>query len=202
MIKIQGQYTLEDLKSAQKLHQGSGGSPGVAGYMLMAVGILMVLTTIGSSMMGQLNWTLSLVPAALLAAFGFYLVYWGPRQMARIFQQQKDLSAPFEMELSEDGFGMTNIYGRYRVPWKDFAKWKEDQVIVVLYRSDVMLNFIPKRLLAGADQLQYLHDLLAQGNVVDARQVQKRKWIWRALIYVLLFIAICTMVYFNIRQAP
>jgi hypothetical protein len=203
MIKIQGQYTLEDVKNAQKLHQGPGGSNKIAGFLLLALAVLMALFSIPSMIqMRPLAWTGFLVPIILIAGLGLYLLFWGPRQIARMFQQQKDLSAPLEIDLSEDGFGYTNQYGTGRIPWKDFAKWKEDREMFLFYRSDPMFNMLPKRFLAGEDQVRYIRDLLVQNNVPDARKIRRGRWAWRVLIYVLLFIAIAAMAYFNVRQGP
>jgi hypothetical protein len=106
-----------------------------------------------------------------------------------------------EIELSEEGFAVQHRYGGSRIPWKDFTKWKEDQEMILLYRSDLSFNFLPKRCLAGGDQLQYLRDQLVQNKVPDAASLRSRNWLWPAVAFLLLFIAICAIVYFSLGQS-
>jgi uncharacterized integral membrane protein len=203
MIKIQGQYTLEDFKNAQKLHlKGRRGTlTGFPAYFVAMAALTFVVWAISSTFMSRVDWPVILIPFGFLMAVGIYLMIMRPRQIARVFQQQKELSAPLEIELSEDGFKLSHQYGSVTIPWKDFAKWKEDQDLILLYRSDLAFTMLPKRFLAGGDQLQYVHDLLTQAGVPDAYKIRTGNRRWRVLIYVLLFIVICVMIYFNLRPS-
>jgi hypothetical protein len=202
MIKIQAQYTLDDFKKAQDLHLRAkrGTLTGFPALLVLMAVMMFVLTGLSLVTVGSVDWIALLFPFLVLVVGGIQMLVSRPRQLARIFQQQKDLSSPFEIELSDETYTGTNLYGTYRIPWQDFVKWKEDRQMILLYRSDLMINFIPKRLLAGEDQVQYIHDRLAKGDVADALKTPKRNWALRILIYVLLFVAICAMVYFNLRQ--
>jgi hypothetical protein len=152
--------------------------------------------------MGKLEWTYMLVPFGLVAGFLYFQFLYRPRRLARVFKQQKDLSAPFEMEISEQGFHIISQYGNELIPWSDLAKWSEGKDQVLLYRSDVIFHMIPKHLLAGEGDLQFLLGQLTRNNVPDARKDQKRKLLIRYSIYIVLFIAIVIMVYMNLRSVP
>jgi hypothetical protein len=86
------------------------------------------------------------------------------RQLTRVFTQQKDLSAPFEMTLTDQEFSMRNEFGESHLPWDSFVKWKEDKEMLLLYRSDVMFQMLPKRLLHSDGELGYVLSRLRQTN--------------------------------------
>ena len=203
MIKIQAQYTLEDFKYAQKLHmKGKRGTlSGLQAYFAIMVALVLIMFGFSLVSTKGLDWVALLIPVALMVAVGIYFAVTQPRQIARFFQQQKELSAPMEFELSEEGFAIQHQYGGSRIPWKEFAKWKEDQEMILLYRSDLSFHLLPKRFLAGGDQLQYVHDRLRQNNVPDAAGIRSRNWIWQVVFFVLLFVAICALVYFNLQHS-
>jgi hypothetical protein len=105
------------------------------------------------------------------------------------------------MEISDQGFSISNSYGQSLIPWKDFVKWKEGQELFLLYRSDVMFTMIPKRLISTENDLQTLREQLARNNVPDARKADKRLRITSFVIYFLLVIAIAAIVYWSLQPA-
>lgn len=69
-----------------------------------------------------------------------------PRRIARLFKQQKDLSAPFVIELTDETSSSHNEFGEGCLPWGTFVKWEENEKLLLLYRSDVLFHMLPKRL--------------------------------------------------------
>jgi hypothetical protein len=205
MIKIQGQFTLEDFKNAQRLHMQArqGALSGFPAIFVVMAAMMVILTAVSLVVTGQVDWIALFFPFTLLVTLGVQILVMQPRQMARIYQQQKDLSTPLEIEISDEAYAVAHQYGTSRIPWQDFVKWKEDSQMILLYRSDLMMSYLPKRFLAGEDQVQYVRDQLLRNNVPAAYKIPRRNRVWRAVVVALLvFIAACVILYINLRQAP
>jgi len=125
-----------------------------------------LITVVGGvlAIMGRFPWSYVLIAALVLGAFVIARFVVVPRQLSRVFTQQKDLSAPFEMNLSDQEFSMRNEFGESHLPWDSFVKWKEDKEMLLLYRSDVLFHMLPKRLLHSDDELGYVLNRLRQSK--------------------------------------
>jgi hypothetical protein len=106
------------------------------------------------------------------------------------------------MELSGEGLSVSNSKGSALIPWNNFLKWAEGKEMVLLYRSYIMFQMLPKRLFASESDLQYLREQLTRNNVPEAGQANKRISVNRLVVYIFLFIAIIAMLYVNIRSMP
>jgi hypothetical protein len=195
MIRIHGQYTLDDFTKAQRLNLQARrkGLSGFAAILVPMAGLILVVAVMSLLARGHVDWLALVFPVALLLALGINFLVMRPRQIARLFQQQKELSSPMEIELSEDGFGLTYRYGKSLVPWADFVKWKEDQHLILLYRSDALISFLPKRFLAGADEVEYVRGLLGQAGVPDALKTGGRDRIRQAVALILVLLMVCVL---------
>lgn len=165
MIQIQGQYDLADFKKAQTLHADRERLATWAGYGFIGVLIISTLVGIIVAIMGSLLWSYAFYPALVLGVYLLFQFVLRPRQLARMFKQQQELSAPFELELTEEEFIFKNQFGAGHLPWSHFVRWKENQDMLLLYRSDVMFNMLPKRLFRTPAELDYLRERLRQNNV-------------------------------------
>jgi len=200
MVTLNGKFELADLKAAQNLHAMPGRRTWVGIIILMGLFVLLMLGAIVLAFTGSMSWWLVAYPIFIV---GFVALYWfvlRPAQITRVYKQHKELSSSFEMELTDEGYGIKNSYGTGKIPWKDFAKWKADKNIILLYRTDNMFNMVPKRLLQDDSQTQYILDQLEKNNVKEASKVKNPlKNVARTLIWVLLVIVIIVIVYMNIR---
>ncbi len=200
MINLKGKFELEDLQAAQRLHA----LPGKRGWIwigvLIGFFVLLFLASIILAAMGNLSWWLALYPILIL---GFIALFWyvlRPAQIARAYRQHKELSSLFEMELTDEGYSIKNDYGTGKVPWRDFAKWKADKKIILLYRTDNMFNMVPTRLLQDESQAQYILEQLQKNGVKEASQVKSRvRSLTQVIIYGLLAVVILVVIYMNIR---
>jgi hypothetical protein len=122
--------------------------------------------------------------------------------LGQTFKKHKDLSAPFEMELSEEGLRVSNPKGSAMIPWNNFLKWAEGKDMVLLYRSYIMFQMVPKRLFPRESDLQFLREQLARKNIPETGKTTKRISRNRLLVYIFLFTAILAMIYVNIRSIP
>jgi len=202
MIQIKGQYTIDDFKKAQQLHARQGAAAADSPILLVIVIALFYLSMLLLVLLGRLQWTYLLAPLAILLVFLLFQYLYRPYLLRRVFNRQKDLSAPFELELSESGLSVGNPDGNPLIPWNEFEKWAEGKEIILLYHSHNTFRMLPKRLFSGEKDLQYLHEQLTINNVPDAGKVVKRVPFSRYLVYVILLIAIAAMLYLNLRSVP
>jgi hypothetical protein len=156
VIQIKGQYELADFKKAQALHARRGRLATWSLYYV--IGLMALIAVMGGvlAIMGRFPWSYVLISALVLGAFVIARSVVVPRQLTRVFTQQKDLSAPFEMTLTDQEFSVRNEFGESHLPWDSFVKWKEDKEMLLLYRSDVMFHMLPKRLLRSDSDLGYV----------------------------------------------
>jgi len=164
MIEISGRYELADFRKAQALHARRGKVATWSAYYVM--GVMALIAVVGGvlAIMGRFPWSYVLISALALAAVVIVRFVVVPRQLKRIFAQQKDLSSPFEMTLTDQEFTMRNEFGESHLPWDSFVKWREDKEMLLLYRSDVVFHMLPKRLLRSDDELGYVLGRLRQSR--------------------------------------
>jgi uncharacterized membrane protein len=192
MINVNGTFELADVKAANALHARAGRLATWLGYLIEGGLVLILLVAIVLAFLGSAPWWYVLYPAFILGFMVLFRFYIRPSQIARSYNQHKELSSPFEMELTEAGYSIKNSYGSSTMPWKDFAKWKEDQQMILLYRTDAMFNMIPKRLLPEEGQVQFILEQLRRNNVKEASQVRNpmRIILWTILVILLLLVVV------------
>ena len=202
MIQIKGQYTLDDFKKAQQLHARQGAAAADSPILLVIVIALFYLSLLLLVLLGRLQWTYLLAPLAILLVFLLFQYLYRPYLLRRVFNRQKDLSTPFEWELSESGLSVGNPDGNALIPWVDFKKWAEGKEMILLYHSNNVFRMIPKRLLSAESDLQYLREQLTQNKIPDAGEANKSVPLTRYLIYIILLVAIAAMLYLNLMSVP
>ena len=202
MVQIKGQYTLDDFQKAQQLHARQGAASYGTRVFLVLIAGLFYLSLVILVLVGRLLWPYLLAPLALLLVFLLFQYVYRPYMFGRTFKKHKDLSAPFEMQLSGEGLSVSNPKGSAQIPWTNFIKWAEGREMILLYRSYIMFQMLPKRLFASASDLQYLREQLINNHVPDAAKAAQRISRNRMLVYIFLFIAILAMLYVNIRSLP
>ncbi len=200
MVSLKGKFELADLKAAQNLHAMPGKRTWIGISFLLGLFVMLMIGAVVLGIMGRLSWWLVAYPVFIL---GFVALYWfvlRPSQITRAYKQHKELSSPFEMELTEEGYAIKNLSGTGKVPWKDFAKWKVDKNIILLYRTDNMFNMVPKRLLQDESQGQYVIDQLDKNGVKEASQVKNpTRKVVQWVLYGLVAVVIIILIYLNFR---
>ena len=202
MIQIKGQYTLDDFKKAQRLHARQGAAASGSPILLVIVIALFYFSLLLLVLLGRLQAAYLLAPLAILLVFLLFQYLYRPYLLRRVFNSHKDLSAPFEWELSEVGLSVSNPQGSTLIPWNDFKKWAEGQELILLYRSHNTFQMIPKRLFSVENNLQYLREQLALNKVPEAGKATKSVPFTRYMIYIILLAAIAAMLYLNLRSVP
>lgn len=147
----------QDLRLAGRLHVFSWlREPRAMARMLAIwVGAMAVL-------LGFLYWTgvpwprlseklplFAFVPVAVVFSVAFVVpLVLGPIVVRRRFRQDKLLRQPVTASWDESAYQaeQPGIYNR--IPWGDYAKWREDRHLFLFFLSDYSYQVLPKRALA------------------------------------------------------
>ncbi len=83
---------------------------------------------------------------------------WLPRRARHRFAQQKPLHSEVQLTWSEDGITFETESGYSRHAWDEFEKWAESRAVFILFYTDRLFSFVPKRALSAgeADELRSL----------------------------------------------
>lgn len=109
---------------------------------------------------GAWLWHIASVPVAVLVGCGYWIFFLSalfaasylrlPKQVRKIFAQQKALHAETTVEWSDTGISFVSARGESRFEWSDYMGAAADRDVVILLQSEVMMNFIPTRTLTQA----------------------------------------------------
>lgn len=145
--------TSDDLLAAYRLKMKRAVRSNRVGrtYILGAV-ILGALCGLAASL-----WGIAPVSIAVFAGGGYWLVFltvvFGaaylrlPRQVRRIFADQKTLHGKTVVEWSDAGISFSSARGESRFTWSDYIDAVADRDAMILLQSEVLMNFIPARVL-------------------------------------------------------
>jgi len=67
-----------------------------------------------------------------------------PLKVRRLHNQQKDLASPFTYKWDPIFLEAQGISGQSKREWKNYAKYKEDEKIFLLYHADNLFEMFPK----------------------------------------------------------
>jgi hypothetical protein len=68
-----------------------------------------------------------------------------PRRIRRIYRQQRTLHLDYVVRWDADAMVAASENGHNVTPWRDVLRWREDAHTVLVYHSDLLFQFIPKR---------------------------------------------------------
>jgi Flp pilus assembly protein TadB len=202
MIQIKGQYTLDDFRKAQHLHARQIAGAANSRLILILITLLFFVSMVVLVLLGRLEWVYLLAPLVLLVLFLLFQYVYRPFMLARLFRKNSDLSDPFEMEFTNAGLAVRNSQGQAQVDWGEYVKWVEDRDLILLYRTHVMFQMLPKRLFASLDDVQFLRDCLNQSKVPEGGKGSAGLSRNRAILYAVVVVAIIVMLILNITGAP
>ena len=87
-----------------------------------------------------------------------------PRQVRRLHNQQKDLASPFTYQWDSMFLEAQGISGQSKRAWKNYAKYKEDEKIFLLYHADNLFEMFPKRWFRDEAQVSEFRGLANQAG--------------------------------------
>jgi YcxB-like protein len=169
-MKVNGKLEWTDYLEAQKLHMRRSGWRRWLLYAVAAFLILGFVLVLISSLQDQ-DWaSLGLISWPLIAG-GVFLLYSYvviPRRVRQLYSQHKEMSAPFEHEITPAALITTTQFGTGNRPWNIFHKWKENDKIFLVYTSDLQFVLIPKRF-CTPEQLDALRARLRENKVREVK---------------------------------
>jgi hypothetical protein len=132
---------LATVKSKRVLRSYIGGCAALAGIAALAAW----------------TWNLMSVPLAAVAGAAYWIVFLSailfsaylrlPRQVRRIFSQQKSLHEDTTVEWSESGISFRSARGHSSFNWSDFVLVVIGRDAIIFRQSDALMNFVPVRAL-------------------------------------------------------
>ena len=140
-----------DLIAANRLHFWSSmrWKPTVRSYVLggllfAVIGTLFVLEENGwvivvGAALGFLFWSLLLVA---ILALNYILI---PRRSRHAFRQMKTLQSKTDINWSPERIQLRSAQGSSDFDWRDFVRIAHGRDVILLFQSDYLFNFIPKR---------------------------------------------------------
>lgn len=198
MMKIEGKLEQTDYLNATLLHLQPTGVARILLYAILSIVGFFVVVLIYMTALNELPVGL-MIPGLFLAAFvALYRYVLIPNQVKKIFNQQKNLSLPFELEITDAGLVGINELGKSTQPWNHFVKWKENKDLLILYHSDALYSMIPKRLCTDSSQVESIKMYLKSNNVPMARN---SRLLTGCIVYFILILIAGWILYVNMRQA-
>ena len=183
-MHINGQLSWQDYLHAQSLHTRRVWWQQAIWYgaiVIVAAGFLSLMIpdviANGTGVIWSHIWPPLVLVGSVLVVY-YVLI---PRGMRQLFEKKKELSEPFEYQITPGGLVTSNQYGQGRHPWGEFKKWRENQHVFLLYAGDVDFIILPKRLCA-AEQIEALRADLQENGIPQADTVSRRSVIITAAI--------------------
>lgn len=116
-----------------------------------------------------------------------------PIKWNQFFTQDKEINLPYEVELQDENIIIYTELGKTTRPWNHYAKWKENQKLILFYLADNRATPFPKRIFSEKE-LTYIYERLRYYNVPKARPINKLTCIF--FIIFGLFIIVFTLALF------
>ena len=183
-MKINGQLTWQDYLHAQHLHTRHPWWQDLIWYSALVIvvgGFLSVMIPDVAASGMSVVWDYIWLPIVILAGVVLFYYVFLPRSMRHLVEEHKEMSAPFEYEITSGGLLISNQYGHGNRLWEEFKKWKEDRNFILLYLSEGQFVIIPKRL-CTVDQVDALRTHLQENHVRRDGVVTRRSAIITAVI--------------------
>lgn len=156
------QLTPEDYVRANYLNMRPRPAYKLAGYVLLALTILILGISFYRVVVSQAEMVVPLAIVGGLAYLAFFFGIRWPQRLKKIFRQQKSLHSPFAVEINDGMLFSKSEIGEVKLTWDHFIKWKENKYLITLYQSDIMLHIFPKRSFASPEELAQFRELLTK----------------------------------------
>jgi hypothetical protein len=192
-IRISVDQTLED---SRHVHRLMAGRTGIYRYAspatLLLLMFLLAVTMAGSFLDGITAYEFLLfffLFAMLLMAVAVQFVV-VPRRIKKAFLQFKDFAGAQEYLFTDDGVTVKDQRGESTIPWGKYVKWVEDDTVLLLFQTDNLLNFIPKRCLAG-EQMDDIRRAITAAGIPVHKISHVGTILWMALVVFIMAPVVC-----------
>jgi len=169
-MQLQFQLTEAEHTAAQYLFARR--SPGVK-RSLFVLGTICMAPLVGAAWLlhlGQLTPQLAGCFFALPIAYLAVLGTWLPLEARNAWFYNPHLHGPMEIRCDADGIDSVSESGAFRVAYRDFDDWFEDEQFVLLMRTTDAFYIVPKRAFATPGDLEVLRGWFqrARGGAVES----------------------------------
>ena len=101
------------------------------------------------------------LPWLLIFGFVWFFVY---RQLRNRYQsawdKHPDLHRPHVLEIDDEGLSWSTQVSNSRRLWEGYTSWDETKNLFLLYRGELLVEFIPKRAIADVASFDQVRELL------------------------------------------
>lgn len=91
----------------------------------------------------------------------------------RIYAQQRGLHDEIHVAADAAGIAARSARMEGQTPWSHYLRWREDRRVILLYQSDALFQFVPKRALSEA-QVATLRGFAAAAGVAGSQAALRR----------------------------
>lgn len=134
-----------DYRRAAWIHMRPRRAFGVVGAALVLLALFVFSVALLRFFRSGQDLTVVLFLGVAMAYLAIYFFLWIPRQLNRLYAQQKLLHGEFIFEISDEHLISRSVHGESKLPWSVFHKWKSGRDIVLLYQSDALFHVFPGR---------------------------------------------------------
>lgn len=149
----------EDYLAAVRLNMRPRKAWAVVGIVLLVVFAAAIGLMLWRLASGQGQWFDFALAAAVVWLVAWYWVFL-PRQVRKLYSQQRSLQEPFEAIFDDAGMRTRSERGDGTLLWADAHKWRESKHLFLIYQSDALFHLLPKRCFGSEAEQAQLRDLL------------------------------------------
>lgn len=84
-----------------------------------------------------------------------------PGRTRRRFSEERSLHGEVRLSWSEDHLTFETSNGHSRHSWDEFGKWAESKAVFIVFYTERLFSFVPKRVLSS-NEVEELRELLAR----------------------------------------
>ena len=159
-MKLNLQLTAEDYVRACYLNMRPRPVFKWTGYFILLLAVLMLGVAGYQYLAHGEAGVLCLILAGSLIYLAVLFKYTYPKQIRKLYGQQKMLQSPYTVEFTPEGLLTRHETGDSKLTWDYFRKWKEGRELFTVYQSDVLMHIYPKRCFASTAELDEFREML------------------------------------------
>jgi hypothetical protein len=127
--------------------------------MVAIVGAVVIFT-------GSSKWGIIILGAGIGGLIGEFVQahVFLPWKVRRLYAQDKGIASPITYEWDSERLRGQSAMGRGERKWKDYAKIREDDKILLLYITDYVFEVVPKAWFTEAEKLEEFQRYAAAGR--------------------------------------
>jgi hypothetical protein len=158
--------TADDLVVAQRLHQRCGLKRYAALVLAMALTITSLLYVSEGILDRDLMATTLLTLLVIIIGLPLFSYFWGiPRMARRAFAQDALMGKPSRFFWDATTAKVESDSAGWQNAWADFACWKANDTVILLYRQTHLYHLIPTSAFPDVQSRQSLIDALVANGV-------------------------------------